>query len=374
MEKNRRMTNIELLRILAMIMVVVMHFLYYSGSLMEVGSSLSSVRIIGTLMEAFCLVAVNTYVFISGYFGVKSCFKPGRVVALLCQIWFYSLLIFLVLLALGMPTLGYTDGRVNIYGLVSYFFPIETEHYWFATAYFILYLLTPVLGTAVKNMSKRRLEITLGGLLILFSFIKSISPIEFVVDKYGYDFAWFICVYLAAAYFSLYGSKLFEKKGWMIYALSATASFLIQLLLWVVCQKSSSFAYYFTVPFHYNFVLCFTGTIGLFYGFLQIKIKEGRMAQIIRKLGTLSFGIYLLHEHIDLRHIWYESLGRIVNPGRMKGLPYFFTELFFCLLILFGAGIFIDFMRSMLFAAAGNVLRKTPIGQKLKKLDEEGRA
>ena len=75
MEKNRRMTNIELLRILAMVMVVVMHFLYYSGSLMEVGSSLSSVRIIGTLMEAFCLVAVNTYVFISGYFGVKSCFK-----------------------------------------------------------------------------------------------------------------------------------------------------------------------------------------------------------------------------------------------------------------------------------------------------------
>ena len=62
MEKNRRMTNIELLRILAMIMVVVMHFLYYSGSLMEVGSSLSSVRIIGTLIEAFCLVAVNTYV------------------------------------------------------------------------------------------------------------------------------------------------------------------------------------------------------------------------------------------------------------------------------------------------------------------------
>ena len=194
-----------------------------------------------------------------------------------------------------------------------------------------------------------------------------------MVDKYGYDFAWFICVYLAAAYFSLYGSKFFEKKGWMVYALSATASFLIQLLLWVVCQKSSSFAYYFTVPFHYNFILCFTGTIGLFYGFLQIKIKEGRMAQIIRKLGTLSFGIYLLHEHIDLRRIWYVFLGRTVNPGRSQGLLYFFAELFFCLFILFGAGIFIDFMRSMLFAVAANVLRKTPIGQKLKKLDEEGR-
>ncbi len=373
MQKNGRMANIELLRILAMVMVVVMHFLYYSGSLMEAGVAAGSRKIIGTLIEAFCLVAVNTYVFISGYFGVKSNFKISKAAALLCQIWFYSILIFLTLFALGIPTNGYGEGRLNIYGLTSYLFPIETEHYWFATAYFMLYLLTPVLGTAVKNMSKRRLQITLGGLLILFCGIKSFSPIEFVVDNYGYDFAWFICVYLVAAYLGLYGSKFFEKKGWMIYGLSALGSFLLQLLLWAVCQKSSSFAYYFTVPFHYNFILCLTGAIGLFYGFLQIRIKEGRLSQIIRKLGTLSFGIYLLHEHIDLRGIWYEFLGKVVNPGRNQGLPYFFAELFFCLFILFGAGILIDWMRSLLFAAAGNALGKTPLGKKIRELDEEGR-
>lgn len=373
MQKNGRMANIELLRILAMVMVVVMHFLYYSDSLMEAGAALSSRKIIGTLTEAFCLAAVNTYVFISGYFGVRSSFKISRAAKLLCQIWFYSILIPLVLLAFGVPVLGYTGGKINVYGLVSYVFPIETEHYWFATAYFMLYLLTPVLGTAVKNMSKRSLQITLGSLLILFCLIKSLSPIEFVVDKYGYDFAWFLCVYLLAAYLGLYGSKFFEKKGWLIYALSALSSFLLQLLLWAVCQKNSSFVYYFTVPFHYNFILCLTGAIGLFYGFLQIRIKEGRMARIIRKLGTLSFGIYLLHEHIDLRGIWYEFLGRAVNPDRNQGLPYFFVELFFCLFILFGAGILIDWIRSRLFVTAGSVLGNTRAGHKLKELDEEGR-
>lgn len=373
MQKNKRMANIELLRILAMVMVVVMHFLYYSNSLMEAESAISSRKIIGTLMEAFCLVAVNTYVFISGYFGVKVSFKPSKAVALLCQIWFYSILIPLVLMALGVPTSGYAEGKLNIYGFASYFFPIETEHYWFATAYFMLYLITPVLGTAVKNMSRRQMQITLGGLLILFSVVKSVSPIAFVVDKYGYDLVWFICVYLTAAYFSLYGGKIFERKGWIIYIVSATASFLLQMFLWAVCQKSSSFAYYFTVPFHYNFILCLTGAIGLFYGFLQINIKEGRLAQGIRKLGPLSFGIYLLHEHIDLRRIWYEFLGGMVNPGRNQGVQFFFLELFFCLFILFAAGMLIDWMRSRLFLAAGNVLRKTWVMQKLKELDEEGR-
>ena len=373
MSKGGRMANIELLRIFAMVMVVIMHFLYHSDSLMEVGSPLSSVRLTGTLLEMFCLVAVNTYVFISGYFGVKGTFKPSKAVALLCQIWFYSLLIPLALLIVGVPTIGYTEGNLNIYGLVQYFFPIETEHYWFATAYFMLYLLTPVLGAAVKNMSKKQLQITLGGLVILFSAVKSISPVAFTVDKYGYDLAWFICVYLVAAYFSLYGSKIFEKKGWLLYVVSMTACFGIQMLMWLLCQKSKSFAYYFTVPFHYNFILCLTGAVGLFYGFLKIRIKEGRLAEMIRKLGTLSFGIYLLHEHIDLRSLWYGLLSRVVNPGGNQGILFFFLELFFCLFILFTAGLFIDWMRSVLFLAIGRKLGKTWAGQKLKKLDEEGR-
>ena len=373
MSKGGRMANIELLRIIAMVMVVIMHFLYHSGSLMEVESPLSSVRVIGTLLEMFCLVAVNTYVFISGYFGVKGTFKPSKAVALLCQIWFYSLLIPFVLSAIGVPTIGYMEGRFNVYGLAQYFFPIETEHYWFATAYFMLYLLTSVLGAAVKAMSKRQLQITLGGLVILFSAVKSISPIAFTVDKYGYDLAWFICVYLVAAYFSLYGSIFFEKRGWLIYAVSMTVCFGIQMLMWLLCQRSTSFAYYFTVPFHYNFILCLTGAVGLFYGFLKIRIKEGRLAEIIRKLGTLSFGIYLLHEHIDLRSLWYEILSRVVNPDRKQGIMFFFIELFFCLFILFAAGLFIDWMRSVLFQAIGRGLGKTWAGQKLKKLDEEGR-
>lgn len=362
------MANYELLRILAMIMVVTLHFLSHSDRLIALGVPLDGVRVIGSLLEAFCLVAVNVYLLISGYFGVKGSFKPGRAISLLCQIWFYSLLIPLVLKVAGIPVLADTQG---IYGLIQYVFPIETEHYWFATSYFLLYLLSPVLNQAVRSMTKRQLQITLGGLLSLFCVIKSFSPFVFAFDRYGYDFPWFLCVYLLAAYFGLYGGGIFERMGWLIYIVSCLGSFGINFLMWVLSGKWDSFSYYFTVPYHYNFILCLTGAVGLFFGFSKVHIKEGRMAETIRRLGVLSFGIYLLHEHVDLRYQWYGWIRELVNPQGKDGIAFFVLELVESVAVLFAAGILIDFIRSKLSALPAGWLKKTRAGRAVSRLDAE---
>ncbi|MDE7287773.1 MAG: acyltransferase [Lachnospiraceae bacterium] len=367
MAAGRRMANYELLRILAMVMVVVMHFLAHGDYLPALDAPLDGIRMIGGLLEAFCLVAVNTYVFISGYFGVKSTFKPGKAIALLCQIWFYALLLLAVLFLLGVPTAVQKQG---IYGLVQYLFPIETEHYWFATSYFMLYLLSPALNAAARNLTRRQFQITIGGLLILFSGIKSISPIAFAFDRYGYDLSWFICVYLTAAYLGLYGWDFLEKKGWIVYVGSCLAGFFINLSTWFLSQRWDSFGYYFTVPFHYNFIFCLTGAIGLFFGFSRISIKEGKASHAIRKMGSLCFGVYLLHEHMDVRALWYGWLGRIINPEGNYGGSVFFKEMVFCVVILFAAGIIIDWFRSMLFSfVTTRVITRTKLYQKIKELD-----
>ncbi len=370
MRENKRLANVELLRILAMAMVVVLHFLSHSHSLLETGESLGVVRIMGTVLEMFCLCAVNVYVFISGYFGVKGRFHPGKALELLCRIWFYALLIPLVLVAAGVPTLGFHDGGIDFYGLMQYFFPIETEHYWFATSYFVLYLFTPVINSGVKNLSKRQMQVTIGGLLILFSGIKSVSPAAFAVDRYGYDPVWFICVYLVAAYFGLHGSAFFEKRGWQVYAASSAAGIVIQIAGWFLCRRWSGFSYYFTVPYHYNFIFSLTGAIGLFYGFYGLRIREGRGAGITRKLGALSFGVYLLHEHIDLRGLWYGQLSGIINPEGKQGVLYFLLELVFCTMVLMAAGFLADWLRSLLFHKAVKLSGKTGLARRLRKLDE----
>ena len=135
MAREGRAANYELLRILAMAMVVVMHFLSRSGYLIALDEPIEGVRIAGSILEAFCLVAVNVYVLIAGYFGVRGRFRVGKAVGLLGRIWFYALLILAVLTLSGVPT---EASRLGIYGLIQYLFPIETEHYWFATSYFFL--------------------------------------------------------------------------------------------------------------------------------------------------------------------------------------------------------------------------------------------
>ncbi len=366
MAERKRKANYELLRIVAMVMVVILHFLSRSDNLIALDLPLDGVRVLGTLLEAFCLVAVNTYVLLSGYFCIRSSFKVSRAVGLLCQIWFYTLFSLAACEAMGIATAASSQG---VYGLIEYLFPIETEHYWFATSYFMLYLLTPALGAAVKSMSKRQMEVTLGGLLILFSVIKSISPVVFALDRYGYDLPWFICVYLTAAYLGKYGFPFLEKRGWLVYAGSCLAGFVINLSMWFLCREWDSFRYYFTVPFHYNFIFCLSGAVGLFYGFSKIRIKEGPLAEIIRKIGSLSFGIYLFHEHIDLRYVWYDSIKAVINPQGKGGILYFFWELICCVGLLFGAGIIIDWLRSRLFSLAGKRLYKTGPGRWLRRLD-----
>ena len=93
MEGRKRQAGIELLRMVAMMMIVTMHFLANSGNLLEPGKPSDVSAVLGTILENFCLAAVNAYVFISGYFGYQGPFQVKRVLRFLCQIWFYSLLL-----------------------------------------------------------------------------------------------------------------------------------------------------------------------------------------------------------------------------------------------------------------------------------------
>lgn len=354
MAEKKRMANMELLRIIAMIMVVVMHFLRESGALpvKDValsGAPLSAVNVVAIFLEAFCIVAVNVYVLISGYFGSQSSFRLTKVFSFIGQIYFYALLIPLVLKLLGMPVVMDSMG---IYGIIQYVLPISSEHYWFATSYFYLLLLMPVLNYGVKKMTKKQLSVVLVLLLAVFCGVKSICPIQLTMDKYGYDVLWFICLYLLGAWLSCYGDSAMaymKKKALSLYLGSSLAIGCMTVALYLVLEKFSGAAYYYTVPFHYNFVFCLTGAVGLFFVFGNLSVKEGKGADCIRKISKYCFGVYLLHEHIDLRHYWYTVLGKVLNEGSEGNIFAFAAELLVCVTVIFVAGICIDFIRNLCF-------------------------
>ena len=93
-------------------------------------------------------MAVNVYVLISGYFLVEAGFKVKRVLILIGQVLFYAILIPLIMMGTGI----FAGEGGDFYRLLQYVFPLETEHYWFATSYVLLYLFSPLINAAVKTL------------------------------------------------------------------------------------------------------------------------------------------------------------------------------------------------------------------------------
>lgn len=381
MAEKKRQANIELLRVVAMAMIVVMHFLRESGSLPADGSFFRegdpSRSVIALFLESFCIIAVNAYVLISGYFGTegKSDRCVGKVIAFLCRIWFFSLLIPLVLTLLGISTLASENG---IYGLITYIFPIGTECYWFASAYFLLLLVSPLLSKGVQALGEKVLYALTGILLLVTCITKSISPLQLATDRYGYDFLWFVVLYLVGACLHQFEERTWKessgksagtyaavgtasaaiKKASFLYPVSCLLIFGMVLLLDKISMERTGLTYYASVPFHYNFILCLTGAVGFFYLFRNLQIREGKGADIIRFLARYSFGVYLLHEHPDIRSRWYTWVSGLLNPGGKEGLAALAFELLVSLVLIYAAGVLADFVREKLFGRIKQALTR----------------
>lgn len=94
MNKRSRLANIELLRILCMIMIVCGHAILY-GKFGETSENHLNDFLIGYL-RTICSVAVNCYMLISGYFLVNSAFKLSKLLDLWIAVFTYSVGIYLI--------------------------------------------------------------------------------------------------------------------------------------------------------------------------------------------------------------------------------------------------------------------------------------
>ncbi len=343
--KGKRQANFELLRIVAMLMIISLHYLVKGGVVLSAPfvAKENPVGVLAWLIEAFCIVAVNCYVLISGYFGMESVWKPGRVVSLLCQVLFYSLLIPLLFLLTGVVS----PGELAIYDWIGFALPFGTEHYWFATAYLVMYLFAPFLSAGIQKLKKRDLQILLALLLIFFSLEKTIVPVYLATDRYGYDFGWFLCLFVTAGYIRLYGISWLEKRSHAVglYGISCLGIWMLSLFSNTLGKEIEVFARYADMPYTYNHLLCLTGAVSLFYVFQNVSLREGRVADAIRLLAPCTFGVYLLHEHILVRYRWLEWL----KADQVKGSFLFLPHMIGCVLLVYGIGTAVDLARAWVF-------------------------
>ena len=120
MRDKSRQLNFEVLRIIAMGMVITLHYLTKGEILLPLTDDLGSVNLLAWLIQSASIVAVNLYVLISGYFLIDTPFRLEKLLKLLLQVQAYALTIPLVCYALGMAEVREWD----LYRWMAAIFPI----------------------------------------------------------------------------------------------------------------------------------------------------------------------------------------------------------------------------------------------------------
>ena len=336
---KKRQTNFELLRIVAMLMIVTLHFNLF-------GEVLNNVEIYSfnwyffNILEFVCIIAVNLYVLITGYFMVKSKFKLSKVLKLELQVIFYTVSIYLVLVAANKI-------EFNTSHFVKLFLPVTTCQYWFVTAYMILYLLSPIINILINAMSQKQYKYLLTILFISLSCMFTIYPQNTALGTAsGYSVIRFIFLYLFAGYIRIYkqDKKLSSIKLLIIFVVSVIAQISIKVALTKI-KGVNIVDDYSRNLISYNNVIVFIQSVSIFLLFKNINIENKITNKCIMFFSSSTFAVYLIHEQPDFIKILWESIKPYSYLGTKNIYLVWITSVFG----IFVCSVLIDKVRILIF-------------------------
>lgn len=281
MKKNNYHLGIDLLRILAMFMIVVTHVLGKGGVRDSVAGTVDIHFLQTWIIQASVYVVVNCYALISGYVGFRSQFKYSKVIRLWLQVAFYSIGITLFFLLLGK--------KIDANDWLGAFFPVITGQYWYVTAYFGLMLTMPFLNIALPRMGLSDLGKMIVTGFVVFSLLPVLldtSVSEFSLSK-GFSMTWLILLYIVGAFLARIDLKRFNKPFLLmgIYSLSIAATLILKY------QVSKKW-YWYTSP------TITLGALALFILFANLDVAQTRkIVGFVSFFAPATLGVYLVHLH-----------------------------------------------------------------------------
>ncbi len=327
-----RNSNLELLRIISMVLILFHHYSLH-GFPME-GVALGWQKRFLQFLSLGGKVGVNLFVLISGYFLIESRFQVRKLLKLLAQVLFYSLGLFGVTVGLGI-----TD--FSLRSLYRSILPISTGLYWFMTAYVILYLLSPYLNSWVKGMQRRQHGKLLGIFLVLWVVIGTLPGVSMAYSA----LFWFVVLYLLSAYLRLYPQEGWQHNRRLQAGACLAAGVLLCLSVVIIDLLSLRYpalASHATDFKKENSIFVFVLSVSLFLLFLHRRPFVNRW---INQLALSMLGVYLLHENELLYPTMFQDW---LNGPKWLASPWLAVHALLSVAAIFAAGVVIDQLRIFL--------------------------
>lgn len=321
-----RQSNFELLRIVAMLLVLIGHVDFFSiGEPDEaalVGHPISS--LMRYVIQSLSLVCVNVYILISGYFGIKLRIKS--VVSFIFMLLFWRVFVYAAMYGINM----FSDGTFPIQHSEFVIGLIPGYNDWFVSAYILLMFISPFLNTYIEVSSCRRLwfwVLLYVGFQMCFAWIRLI----YMQFEYGYSVLSFIGLYMIGAAIRKSRSSLGRSSVFciMCYVFIAIAigvvMFMIARYMTIVGLKTKVLSMFGC----YNGAGVMLCSVMLFLGFKHMKLQNN----LINKIAASAFAVYLFHMHPAMRVPYKEVCCYLFNN--------FDTPMYLLLISAFIVGVFI---------------------------------
>lgn len=274
-----RQSNFELLRIVAMFLVLVVHadFWALGGPDANTFTQQPLNAFTRTMFESISIICVNVFILISGWFGIKPSFKG-----------FFNFVFQCTFFLIGIYALMIAAGRADIsfHGIAGCL--CLTPANWFIRAYVGLYIISPLINAFLEKASKRRLELFLIAFFIFQSVWGWLGAAKFV--EQGYSTFSFVGLYVLARYSRLHLVNSVKRWGGGIYVLCVV---LISLTYWLVVKVGIGRidVYAYVNP------LVVLSSLGLLLWFSQLNIESSKFINWVAKS---SFGVFLIHSNPNI--------------------------------------------------------------------------
>ena len=289
-KKRERQTGPELLRLLAGLGVVVLHFNYHpgGGGAAEAATGLNSVFL--TLLECLCIGAVNVFILISGYYTCgRESVRIRKLVLLLLQTIVFQIL--------AVAVSGVLDQSLSLKNIIGALIPIN----YYVILYVVLMLVSPFINRLLNHLAPGAAIRLVLVVFFIFSLattavdiLKSatgaemagLSPVGIDGSMDGYSIVNFILVYLLGAYIRRidFGKKC--RTGTLILLLVGIVA---GLFLWHRVLPDTAWTYCNPL------VIAEACVLFLLFSRLDFRSK------VINRLATATFTCYLVHETILAR-------------------------------------------------------------------------
>lgn len=330
MENNKRVSNLEILRIIAMFLIVVFHYGYHGFK----GVDFSNITFNKCLVDILSLwgkIGVNLFVLISAYFMVDKKFTLKKFVLLDFSCYFYG--------ALGL-ILSIIFNTFSFKYMIRCFMPITLNLYWFVTDYVVLMLLSPFINVFINNADQKTYTMCIVSLVGIFSLVSTIFT-----TVYTTEIIWFVIMYVLAGYIKKFEAAN-EYKKYLVWG----GLWSILLVLISVCLNLfSAYTDRYLLSDNATYLAIIQSpivliiSVNLFKGFLFRKpfYNEG-----INKAASLMFGVYLIHDNFIIRGVIWEKL---LKNKQFYNTPYLLIHAVFGCVLVFTISACVECIRKHIF-------------------------